>query len=64
MSVDKIPTLTDLVRPSTRREFLLKSSTLGVLAPFALSAQTFLGQTLGCGEVRGCRRVKLQTSQA
>ena len=39
MTTDEIPTLSELAeRPTTRREFLLKSSVLGTLAPFALSA--------------------------
>jgi nitrite reductase (NO-forming) len=37
MPVDPIPNLSDLARPSTRREFLVKSS-LSALAPIALSA--------------------------
>jgi len=39
MTTDAIPTLSELAEhPTTRREFLLKSSVLGTLAPFALSA--------------------------
>jgi nitrite reductase (NO-forming) len=39
MTTDAIPTLSKLAEhPTTRREFLLKSSVLGTLAPFALSA--------------------------
>jgi len=39
MTTDEIPTLSELAeRPTTRRELLLKSSVLGTLAPFALSA--------------------------
>ena len=39
MTTDAIPTLSEISkRPTSRREFLLKSSVLGTLAPFALSA--------------------------
>ena len=39
MAADKLPTLSGLTdRRATRREFLIKSSVLGALAPFALSA--------------------------
>jgi len=39
MTNEKVSTLSELVdRPATRREFLIKSSVLGALAPLALSA--------------------------
>jgi hypothetical protein len=39
MHNEKVSTLSELVdRPATRREFLIKSSMLGALAPLALSA--------------------------
>ena len=39
MATDPLPALSDLSsRSTTRRDFLIKSSALGALAPFALSA--------------------------
>jgi len=39
MAAHELPRLSELTgRPATRREFLIKSSVLGVIAPFALSA--------------------------
>ena len=39
MTPEPLPTLSELAdRPATRREFLLKSSVLGALAPFVMTA--------------------------